>query len=349
MKRWQSLLIGLVVTAITLAIALYGTDLTQLGGILSKGNYIWLIPVLVLIVLGLYLRALRWRVLLSDQMTPTHSFNILNASYLFNNLLPLRAGEVVRIYLATRLTPSIPILTSASSIVVERLADLLSMGILIALAVIVAPSSPALPKEILGAVRGGAIIGIIGAVFLVVVAARRTFALRLLDLLLKALPALEKVNVRALAISVLDGIAPLGSGMGLIKLVGLTAAGWAVSVIQTYLLLYVFYPQPTWDAALLMVPISSLAVALPAVPASVGPFEFAMITGIRISSMQDPTPELAATRALAAAVLLHIAVTGSYAFMGVLGVSAENLTIGEIIRTAREFAGKIGRRKAEDQ
>ncbi|HVO43041.1 MAG TPA: lysylphosphatidylglycerol synthase transmembrane domain-containing protein [Aggregatilineales bacterium] len=343
MKRWQSLLLGIVVSVITLVIALYGTDLSRLGGVLTTGHYLWIVPMLALIVLGLYLRALRWRVLLNDGIERQHSFNILNASYLFNNLLPLRAGEVVRVYLATRLTSPVPILTSGSSIVVERLTDLLSMGVLVALALVVAPTPPDMPREIIAAVRGGAVIGILGAVLLVLIASRRSLAHRLLDMLLKRLPALERLNLRALVDNVLDGIAPLASGKGLAQVILWTALAWAVSVIQTYILLYVFYPQPTWDAALLMVPISSLAVALPALPASVGPFEFAMTTAIRISSL-DPGKD--ATRALAAGVVLHIAVTAMYAFMGVLSVSAEHITIQEILRSAQTFAGNLRRRDA---
>src|SRR5258708_37676106 len=120
MKRWQSLLLGIIISVALLAYALNGVDLNKLSGVLVSGNYLYLIPVIAITLLSMFLRSMRWRTLLKDRITIDHSFNILNASYLFNTILPLRLGEVVLAFLATRLERPIPLFTALSSIVVER-------------------------------------------------------------------------------------------------------------------------------------------------------------------------------------------------------------------------------------
>src|SRR5690348_1933986 len=118
MKRWQSLLLGLVISVATLAFAMRGTDFNQLGGELAHGRYIYFIPAIILCGFGLFLRGVRWRALLNGKISLPHSFNILNASYLFNTILPMRLGEVVRAYMATRITPPISMFTSLSTVLV---------------------------------------------------------------------------------------------------------------------------------------------------------------------------------------------------------------------------------------
>jgi glycosyltransferase 2 family protein len=336
MKRWQSILIGVVVSVATLAFALRGVRIDQLGDEFVRGRYVYILPALVFVGLGLALRAVRWRALLNRRITMPHSFNILNVSYLFNTLLPLRLGEVARAFLATRLEPPIAMFTSLSSVVVERLTDVLAVVICIILAILIAPVTP----EIEGAARISGIIAVAGMLILAVFAARRSFAHRLLDVALRLFPFLERLHTRDLADHVLDGIAPLGSVRGSAAIFSWTAIAWVTSVIQTFVLMYVFYDQPKWNAALLMTAIASLAIALPAVPGSIGPFEAGMVAGLQIAGMADPGNPQSQARAAACAVLIHIVTVASYAFLGVLGLSQERISLGEVVRSARQMASR---------
>ncbi|HLY27697.1 MAG TPA: lysylphosphatidylglycerol synthase domain-containing protein, partial [Aggregatilineales bacterium] len=127
MKRWQSILLGIIISAATLYFAFRNVTLDTLGGALAHGKYLFLVPGIVLGVSGMILRGLRWKSILGGRMDTAHSLNILNASYLFNTILPLRLGEVVRAYLATRVQPPVSAFTALSSVVVERLTDLLAV------------------------------------------------------------------------------------------------------------------------------------------------------------------------------------------------------------------------------
>src|SRR5262249_24492078 len=142
MKRWQSLLLGIIVSIALLAYALNGVDLNRLSGVLVSGNYLYLIPVLGITLLSMLFRSLRWRTLLNDRIPFWHSVNILNASSLFNTILPLRLGEVVRAFMLTRLEPPIALFTGLSSVVVERLMDLFAVVVFVVIAVLIAPVDP---------------------------------------------------------------------------------------------------------------------------------------------------------------------------------------------------------------
>ena len=89
-------------------------------------RYIYVLPTVVFLLLGLVTRAFRWQVLLSGDLPIGRTFSIMNVAYLVNGVLPLRIGEVARIYLATRATPPVPPMKTASTIIVERLLDLRS-------------------------------------------------------------------------------------------------------------------------------------------------------------------------------------------------------------------------------
>jgi hypothetical protein len=114
------------------------------------------------------------------------AFRILNVSYLVNGVLPLRLGEVARVYLATRAEPPVRLFTSASTVIVERLLDLLAVLILLGAALAI---SPTLPAEYRTAGFAGALTLSAGFAVLVVLANQRNLAHRLFGLVERAVPA----------------------------------------------------------------------------------------------------------------------------------------------------------------
>ena len=342
MKRWQSLLLGVVVSALTLWIALRGTDFNQLGGELARGKYIFLIPSILLGGLGLFVRAFRWRSLLNDQIEIKHSFHILNASYLFNTILPLRLGEIVRGYMATRLTPPISIVTSLTSVIVERLLDILAVVVLIVLSIAIAPVTP----EIERAARVTGLLGLAGMVVASIFAARRELAHAILNVVLRIVPLLKRLNPVVLLDRLLDGIAPLGSLRGAVAAYGWTALSWAISVGQFLITMYIFYDQPRLNSAFLVLGLAALAVALPAMPGNVGPFEAAIVAGTTLSGVASATDPQQQARALAFGVVLHMVSVLVYAILGFVGLAQERISLSEVMQSARQMATRTAQSKS---
>src|SRR5438445_5057809 len=103
---------------------LWRADFGQLFKYLRSGDYNLILISIPIILVGLLLRAIRWRVLLLPLGSPSIgiSFSSMMLGYLANNLLPMRAGEVVRAYALGRQS-SISKSAVLATIVVERAVD----------------------------------------------------------------------------------------------------------------------------------------------------------------------------------------------------------------------------------
>ena len=330
-KRWSSVILGLGVSGVALWY-LFHRDLSGVRDELLGARYVAVLPCVVLIVVGLGLRALRWRVLLGERLSARHSFHILNVSYFVNGVLPLRVGELARAALAARLDPPVPVFTALSTIVVERLLDTMAVFALIGLTLAILPTG--LEIGVMGAALG---VGtIIGVVVLLAVAARPRWAHTLLNTLACVLPPLRSERLHAWLDHALDGITPLANPRTAALAFGWTALAWATSVMAGYVLLYAIFETPTWAASLAMVALASFAIAVPAVPGNLGPFEAAIVfalasTGL-VAHPTDPP-------AVAFALLLHAEGLMVYIVLGLIGLWAEGVSLGELVSATRKLRG----------
>ncbi len=98
-------------------------------------NPIWILLIGLAVVLqltGHLLRAARTKLVL-DQAAPSSlrfQFGALSIGYLFNTLLPLRLGELVRAYLASRRL-RISLLYTFTAIIIERSIDVVFIGLIV--------------------------------------------------------------------------------------------------------------------------------------------------------------------------------------------------------------------------
>src|SRR5262249_59679685 len=83
------------------------------------------------------MRAGRWYYLFPPGSRPSHLFNALMIGYMGNNVLPLRAGEVVRALVVSRRGQRF--WTVLATIVVERVLDGLAVGLIVAALFVAVP------------------------------------------------------------------------------------------------------------------------------------------------------------------------------------------------------------------
>ncbi len=74
----------------------------------SRAQLWVLVPALILAVTAMLTRAIAWRYLMGNAVPLRRCFWVLNISYLLNNILPWRLGDVVRAYLISRDKGSVP-------------------------------------------------------------------------------------------------------------------------------------------------------------------------------------------------------------------------------------------------
>src|SRR3989442_13947477 len=152
-SRWRGAwLIGLAISAALLVWVLYKIDLRKVWTYAQHANGWLLLLTVVVATVTFPVRALRWRLILRD--VDGHRFPLLplchatTIGFMANNLLPARAGEVARAYVASRQLP-VRFTTALGSIGVERGFDALVMLGLMAGAI----PAPSFPSNALGGGR----------------------------------------------------------------------------------------------------------------------------------------------------------------------------------------------------
>jgi uncharacterized protein (TIRG00374 family) len=254
---------------------------------------------------------------------------MMNVAYLVNGILPLRIGEVARVYLATRADPPVPVFQTASTILVERLLDLLAVTMLLA-AVLAAGPVPDDLRTAAAAVAPAALIVFLGMVLL---SRRRTLALRLLAALVGRFDRAGMARNSASGLSrlsvwfvqFLDGLLPLAQPRALLLALGWTAVAWGFSVAAGYVLMFAFYDTASWMATGLYIAAASFSIAVPAVPGSLGTYEVSIIAALSLT----PYGESAATVA-AFALVVHGLNLLVHVGTGIVGFIEEGISVGQL-------------------
>src|SRR6478735_9140885 len=97
-RRWLPWA-GVVVSLLFAYVAVRDVDFQLFGRVLARGDHWLLAPAIAVLAFGIYLRVIRWQILFTQ--TPRPPTGALASSlligYLFNAILPARAGEVARV------------------------------------------------------------------------------------------------------------------------------------------------------------------------------------------------------------------------------------------------------------
>ncbi len=330
-KRWVLPLIGVLFSVGAIYLVMRDIDFIKLGEALQGAKYGWLIPAFFLITLGLFFRGLRWRSLLSKSISLEHAFNILNIAYLLNGILPLRAGELARAYLASQVKPPVPMMRSASTIIIERLLDLLAVLVLIGIVLLVAP----IPEEVRAPASLFLPLMIVGFAFLMILASKPDFSLNLAHALSRRIPILERFQFSQLTINFIEGLKPLTQMRTLIEMVLWTAVSWTFSVISGYVIMLAFYDQADWIATCLFTATASFAIAVPAIPGNLGTYEASIVFALSTLNF-DPVVETAAAFAL----VVHGLNLFANIVLGIWGLFREGFSIKQISTGVRNMQQK---------
>ena len=118
--------LSLLAAAAVLWLAFYLVDLGELWQVLLAVDYRYLVPAVILYFASLWLRVMRWRVVLSasgNVNRPVSLYASVMLGYAANNVLPARLGEAVRAWAFCRRNPGYYGGTVFASILVERIFD----------------------------------------------------------------------------------------------------------------------------------------------------------------------------------------------------------------------------------
>ncbi len=319
-RRW---LPGVFISLVAIAAILYFVDLQRFVDAIRSANY-WLILV---VFAGSFIwlagRAVVWRTILRERASYRDVFLTLCEGYLLNNFLPFRLGEIGRAFLLGR-KARLGFMDVLSTIIIERILDLAFAAAILLSAV----------PFVVGAAGAGKIALLIGGVVVVgllvlyLLARNRDWALGLFKRLSVRWPGLQEKGGDFLA-SLFSGLSILTDGWLFLRVVFWMTLNWAISILQTYLLLLAFFPQATLIWSLFGLGAVAFGNAIPSLPGAVGTFEGALGGAITILGGDQST-------ALAAALISHLFNYLSTGIIGLWALSSEGETLMGIYRQLRK-------------
>ena len=122
---------------------------SHLSTALREANYVYIIPTIILIFVGHYLRAVRWSSLIAPikRVSVLNLFSATMIGFMANSVLPARIGEVIRPVMVAR-KEKIKMTTSFATVVMERIFDVLSIIVFASLLFFFLPSETSQDKRI---------------------------------------------------------------------------------------------------------------------------------------------------------------------------------------------------------
>jgi glycosyltransferase 2 family protein len=286
----------LAVTAIFSYVALRHLRLGEAWKALQRSDYWWLIPALVAFSLGTVARALRWRSLFPPARRPARAvtLNAMMIGYLYNNLLPARAGEAARVLVLTQRSSAPPV-EITGTVLLERLYDVL--GIL-AIFFVAQPWLPHVSWFGTAAVVAIVLVVVI-AITAAVLAVYGDRPLRLLLQPLRRFSAISEARLERALAELVHGLSGLRDWRVASEALLWTIAAWLFSSLCAYFLILAFHLELPFAAAVLVMVAIGLSMILPSAPAAVGVFEGATLIALDAYG-------LAHSVALPYALVLHL-------------------------------------------
>lgn len=320
------LLVGVVISAVFLGVTLSRVNLGQAAEAIGQAAPAGLAAALLLVLVDLCLRALRWHVLLLGvegvgRRPPYRlAFGYLTLGFAANAVLPARLGDVARAVLAAG-TFQTPRLAIFGTIMIERVSDGLTMlGLAIVSSLVVASASE------LQALTGFAVLlavgGLVSAVIGWIVISKSALAST------RIATAITGVARRLSA-----GAGALRHVRSAISFVGLTAVLTTTAILVSWTVLQAVGVKLSPIQTVLFLSGIALSLAIPAAPGALGTYEF---VGVAIITGLGYTPE----QGLATILLMRIVTTLPPALIGLVSIWAMHVRPDAIAVSAEALVGE---------
>jgi uncharacterized protein (TIRG00374 family) len=308
MRRGFAGLAGIVVSVVFGWLAIRGLDFHEVRQAMGRADLAWILAAVLVSVLGVAMRSERWRALFPRASRPGHvpTFWASQIGLLANNVLPLRAGELVRTLALSR-ESGLRRTAVLATVGVERVFDL---AVIAALELAVASQLPdaAVARRFTLLALAILAVAVVVVAVLAIAPARRTAG----DLLLR-LPFLRTRGAVVID-SLRTGLAALRDRQLAAVALLWTLASWLVLAVAGWCVLRAFDLHLPWHAALFLLVAVTFAQAVPASAGSVGVFELAARSALVAYGVPPAV-------ALSAGIVLHAVSALPFIVLGAIGMA----------------------------
>ena len=269
-----SIVVALLLAAALLYYSLRGIQWSEVGGLIAGAKLSYLGLGCAITTVSLFLRAFRWRILLTAEgaVSIPDAFWATSAGYFGNNFLPARAGELVRTFMVSARTGlnKTYVLTTALS---ERVADAIALVVISALVLL---TLPAQPGWLASAAKPFAILGLAGALAIALLPRLEWLGRKILER--APLPNGFRMKLVGVMEHGLRGIRAFHQPSRLFGFLSLTMLIWCLDAIATVIDAASLGLEMPLAVAFLLIAGLGLGSALPSTPGYVGIYQFVAVS-----------------------------------------------------------------------
>jgi hypothetical protein len=318
---------GVGVSLALFAYLLRSVDLPELGRQLALTQWWWVVPAAAVGPLGLWARAIRWRYLFPRNSEPPGLVAANMIGYMVNNILPLRAGELVRVYVAARRLSGrrhdsfgSSLWLTGATVVVERVLDSLTLVLFLAILVFIIP----VPRAFEYAAALILAIDAIAAAALVSLAVAPGRSRRVLGRLCQRWPALQ-ARMTAVLDTVLRGLEGVRTPAHVVPLLAWTVVVWLLPALGAWALLRAVHLDLPLLAGWTVLTFVGFGISVPAAPGYIGVWHAAAVLALSMFGVSQAA-------ALGYAILYHASQFVPITLVGWFFLVREHMTLGEVTR-----------------
>ena len=265
----------------------------------------------------------------NDGISYLSVFHVQNVGYLVTNILPFRLGDVARAVLIGNVPP-ITVGQGFSTVVVERVLDLLFMVVLFPLTI---ASAVDLPREWQAAVVLAGILSLSATVVFIVAANMPDLSIRIVTWVFNRIRFLDTQIWVDRMRNLLDGLDTLTRWKDAITLLLLSILVWVPLILGYYAGIKAVNLDVSLSETAFVVSIAAFSLAAPSSPGGLGVQEAAIVFAMS-GILNLPNGE-SVSFALIYRTLYYI-LTG---VLGVIGISRIGETFGSVVASTRSLVG----------
>jgi glycosyltransferase 2 family protein len=331
-------IIGFILTALAIWLSFRNLDWAELQRSITRINFFWVLLALFNVLLTVYILGLRWRVLLKSkkELPLGYLFKLNIISQYLNIVIPGRFGELAKSWLPAKrygFSGSYVL----GTVVIEKMFDFFSWVILW----VSVPIFFAFQNKIKGYTMA-VVICIILIITLILVIWQRDIVRRWLYKFSAFLPAKLEKRVVNFLVRGLEAFSQLKSTRITLILALYTTIIVVLSTLTNFLLFHAFGFQLSFFHALVLLLVIQVGSTPPSLPGKLGIFEYTVIIGLGLFSIQE-------TDAMGYALLLHIVSYLPKIILGFIFMAGLNLNLktAEAELSQMEIKDKIQNPKSE--
>ena len=274
MKKWINIGLGILISAFFIYLSFRRVHFSEILLSLEKANYIWIVPNIIIVILAMIIRAIRWRYLLVNlrRFRVGQLFPSVMIGFMANNILPARLGEFIRAYSLGAKTGESRSAIFAT-VVIERIFDSLSLLAIFWLVILFVSFPPAIKN--FGIIS--LIANILILLFLVILKQKGK---RFIDAALRFvffLPVNLLDKIRHILTNFSEGLS-IFNRPGILGVVTIwSIILWIITALSNYFIFMAFGMYPSIVASFILLLFVAAGVMLPSAPGFVGVFQAAVV------------------------------------------------------------------------